>query len=260
MGSTLTKNRSADKDIETRIQKANKAFSCLWHRVWNVKTIHLDTKLAVYKATVVPVLLYGSETWTLYRYQRKKLESFHHRCLRTILNVNWHQYIADHKVVEMSKLPSIHAMLLKRRLQWFGHISRMEDNRIPKQVCYGQISEGNRRKGRPDKRWKDNIKEDIKKSGLSENPTSPNNWKMLENSFQDRPAWRKSTFEGSKYLDLNWFSDETERHKKRRRKERSKCRLNRHGYIVCPECNATYLTLNAFRLHKARCHQRKKNS
>ncbi|KAL0177088.1 hypothetical protein M9458_025982 [Cirrhinus mrigala] len=84
LGSILAADTTVDCDISARIAKASTAFGRLSKRIWDVDGIQLDTKVAVYKAVILIVLLYGSETWTVYRQQTAKLDHFHMRCLRRI--------------------------------------------------------------------------------------------------------------------------------------------------------------------------------
>jgi hypothetical protein len=83
LGSTISSDGTLDKEIAARIQKASQALGRLRTKVLQHKDIRLSTKLKVYNAIVLPSLLYGCETWTLYRRHIKKLEQFHNRSLRS---------------------------------------------------------------------------------------------------------------------------------------------------------------------------------
>ena len=74
--------------VSCRIARASKAFGCLKEPVFLNRTLSTDTKRAVYKAVVVSILLYGAETWTLKAPDVRRLNSFHNRCVRTILGFN----------------------------------------------------------------------------------------------------------------------------------------------------------------------------
>ena len=105
--------------------------------------------MAVYNACIISTLLYGSESWTTYTRQEKRLNSFHMRCLRRILGITWQDKITNNKVLAKAGLPSMFTLLRQRRLRWLGHVRRMEDGRIPKDILYGQLATGKRRTGRP---------------------------------------------------------------------------------------------------------------
>ena len=126
--------------------------------MWGNKHLKNSTKISVYRAAVLTALLYGSESWVTYRCQLRLLERFHQRCLRTILNIHWSEFVTNVEVLEQAKLTSIEAMLLKSQLRWVGHVSRMEDHRLPKIALYGELSSGHRNIGAPKKRYKDTLK------------------------------------------------------------------------------------------------------
>jgi len=88
LGSTISDNLSLETEIDRRIGKAATTLSRLTKRVWESKKLTVKTKMAVYNACVVSTLLYGSETWTTYASQERRLNSFHMRCLRRILGIS----------------------------------------------------------------------------------------------------------------------------------------------------------------------------
>ena len=93
-------------------------------------------------SVVLTTLLYGCETWTLYRRSICRLDQFHLRCLRKIARVKWQDRIPNTDVLNTYGVMGIEAFLLKAQLRWVGHIMRMPDSRIPKQVFLGQLAAG----------------------------------------------------------------------------------------------------------------------
>ena len=89
LGSTITDNLSLDTEIDTRIGKAATTLIRLTSRVWTNPKLTVKTKMVVYNACVVSTLMYGSETWTTYARQEKRLNSFHLRSIRRILGISW---------------------------------------------------------------------------------------------------------------------------------------------------------------------------
>ena len=154
----MSNDATIDKDLDNRLSKASSSFGRLCKRVWNNHSLRLKTKIKVYRALVIPTLMYGTETWTLYRRQVRLLERFHQRCLRSILNIKWHDYVSNEDVLEEAQLPSIESILLKQQLRWAGHVARMEDSRMPKAVFFGELKTGKRNRGAPKKRYKDQLK------------------------------------------------------------------------------------------------------
>ena len=77
LGSVITSDAIVSKDLDNRLSKASSFFGRLSKRVWQSHSLRLSTKIQVYRVVVVPSLLYGAETWVLYRKQIKLPEQFH---------------------------------------------------------------------------------------------------------------------------------------------------------------------------------------
>nr|VZI24243.1 unnamed protein product [Spirometra erinaceieuropaei] len=157
LGSTLSRNTKIDDEVANRISKASQAFGRLQSTVWNRHGLQLSTKLKMYKAVILPTLLYGAETWTV--------------CLRRILRLNWQNRIPDNDVPERTGILSIYAILRQIQLRWSGHLVRMDDERLTKRLFYGDVATGSRRQGGQIRRYKDTLKSSLK--CLQINPT---NW------------------------------------------------------------------------------------
>lgn len=113
LGSCLSATCTLDKEISTRLAKASASFGRLRKRLWGDHGIKQPTKLAVYMAVIVPILLYGCETWTLYRIQLKMLDQFHLRCLRKIMGISWEDKISNTTVLRRTNVPGIEAIIMK---------------------------------------------------------------------------------------------------------------------------------------------------
>ena len=87
LGSVISNDTTVINDLYNRLSKDSSSFERLPKRVWQSHLLRLSTKLQVYRAVVVTTLLYGAETWVLYRKQIRLLERFHQRCLRSILGI-----------------------------------------------------------------------------------------------------------------------------------------------------------------------------
>jgi len=84
-------------------------------RVCSQQHLSLTTKLRIYSTCILPVLLYGSESWTLLQSEWDKLESFHIRCQRRILHINWYDFVSNAEVLSRTGLARV-ATIIKRRL------------------------------------------------------------------------------------------------------------------------------------------------
>ena len=94
-----------------KVRFASVAFGRLRINVWERNGIRLDTKLKVYKAVVLPTLLYACETWTVYQRHAKKLNHFHLSCLRKLLKIRWQDEIPDTEVLKKANMQSVHTLL-----------------------------------------------------------------------------------------------------------------------------------------------------
>ncbi|BHF79206.1 hypothetical protein SprV_0602232600 [Sparganum proliferum] len=88
LGSTLCRSTKIDDEAARRISKTSQTFSRLQSTVWNRHSLQLNTKLKMYKAVILPTLLYGAETWTVYTKQARRLNHCHLSCLRRILRLS----------------------------------------------------------------------------------------------------------------------------------------------------------------------------
>ena len=120
LGSTITDNFSLDAEIDKRIGKAATTLARLTSRVWTNPKLTVKTKMAVYNACVLSTLLYGSETWTTYARQEKRLNSFHFKSLRRILGISRQDKVTDTDVLSRAGLPTMYTLLRQRRLRWLG--------------------------------------------------------------------------------------------------------------------------------------------
>ena len=101
----------------------------------------IKTKALIYLTCVLSTLLYRSEMWTLYGGHKRRLNSFHMRCLRNILKTEWQDGILDTEVLKRDGIQLLYPILRSGHLRWLEHIAHMDKSRIPKQILYGELSE-----------------------------------------------------------------------------------------------------------------------
>ena len=193
LGSCINSAANLDDEVLCRILQASQAFGRLHTRVWHERGISIKTKLSVYRAVVLPSLLYGRETWTCYRWHTKKLDQFHLCCLRKVLHVSWKEHVPNQEILRWAELTDIEAMLNQAQLRWSGHVTRMDDSRLPKQLFHAELSTGKRHKGGQRKQYKDVLKSTLKACNIP-----VDEWQALA---QDRLAWRAAIHKGTKHFE-----------------------------------------------------------
>ena len=167
LGSTISSNLSLDNELNTKIGKASTAMARLATRVWDNSILTTNTMMKVYQACVLSTLLYSSETWTLYSCQEGRLNTFRLRCLRRILGISWQDHVPNKQILEQAGIQSVFAILSQKRLRWLGHVRRMQDGRIPKDILCGELATGSRPAERPVLRCKDVCKRDMKTGNIN---------------------------------------------------------------------------------------------
>ena len=129
----------------------------------------------VYKTVVRPAMMYGAETRAVKKAQEKKLDVAEMRMLRWMSGVT---RIRNERIRGTTKVGEISKKVQKSRLKWYGHVLRREDEYVGKRVMAMEVP-GERRRGRPKRRWLDGIRNDLSERELSR-----------ENA-QDRAKWRR---------------------------------------------------------------------
>ena len=178
LGSLLTAYNDCSKEINRRIAKAT-GIMAEFKNVWKSKSISVKTKLDIIRTCVLSVLLYACETWTLRKRDKDRLLAFEMRCYRRILNIRWQQKITNEEIRgRIGNITNIVQLVIRRKLRFFGHICRMDDKRLVKNVVFGRM-EGTSRKGRPCREWLDDISEWCQEK-----------IDVLQRKAQDRDLWR----------------------------------------------------------------------
>ncbi|XP_046846768.1 uncharacterized protein LOC124440414 [Xenia sp. Carnegie-2017] len=230
LGSTLSRAVTIDAEVNNRIAKASSAFGRLRTNVWERRGITAATKLKVYSAIVFPTLLFACESWTVYQRHARQLNHYHTTCLRRILRIKWQDKVPDTDVLSRSNQPSIYTLLMRAQIRWAGHIARMPDERIPKQLLYGELSNGKRSVGGQKKRFKDTLKTSLKSFNIN-----TATWDKLAGN---RSTWRDLIFKGCQASEERRTVDAKQ--KRELRKSRAASASTSDASLVCPSCSRAF--------------------
>ena len=179
LGSVVQDNCNSDIEVDTRICRASSAFQSLSRILWFQRRIHTRTKLRIFTSVILPTLLYGLECTVLLEPQVHRLESFQIRCLRIILGISIRDMKRNTTICKLVKQQRISSILSQRRLRFLGHLSRMGDHRLPKQLLVSALVGGQRAPGGQKLKWNDLVSRDLRacapqRTGVSYHRTEVN--------------------------------------------------------------------------------------
>ena len=154
-GSKITADGDYSHEIKRCLLLGRKVMTNL-DSIFKSRDITLPTNVSLVKAMVFPVVMYGCESWTVKKAECQRIDAFELWCWRRLLRVPWTARRSNQSILkEISPGISLEGMMLKLKLQYFGHLMQRVDS-LEKTLMLGSI-EGRRRRGRQRMRWLDGI-------------------------------------------------------------------------------------------------------
>ena len=153
----IISHEGSKPEILSRITQTTAALSRL-KIIWRDKNISLASKVKLMRTLILTTFLYACESWTLTAEIERRIQALEMRCYRRLLNISYKDHVMNEEVRNrIQNAIGMHddllTMVKKRKLRWYGHISRSSG--MAKTILQGT---GARRRGRQKKRWEDNIK------------------------------------------------------------------------------------------------------
>ena len=150
LGSKVTADGDCNHEIKRHLLLVRKVMTKKEEKLDSIlksRDITLPTKVRLVKSMVFPVVMYGCESWTVKKAERQRIDAFELWCWRRLLRVPWTARRSDQSILkEISPGISLEGIMLKLKLQYFGHLMQRTDS-LEKTLMLGKI-EGRKRKGR----------------------------------------------------------------------------------------------------------------
>ena len=163
---------SVQNKIKSRLKLGNACYYSA-QNLLSSRLLSKNLKIKIYRTIILPVVLYGCETWSLTLREERRPRGFENRVLRRVFGHKRDEVIEElrklhnEELRDLYSLPNIVRVVKSRRMRWAGHVARMGEGRGVHRVLV-EKPEGKRPLGRPRRRWEDNIKMDLREVGGSE--------------------------------------------------------------------------------------------
>jgi hypothetical protein len=169
LGTIVTNQNLIQEEIKRRLNSGNACYHSV-QSLLSARLLSKNLKIRIYKTIILPVVLYGCETWCLTLREEHRLRVFEKRVLRRIFGPKKDEVTGEWRKLHNKELhdlyssPSIIRIIKSRRMKWVGHVARMREKRNAYRLLVGK-PEGKRPLGRPRRRWVDNIRMDLGEMG-----------------------------------------------------------------------------------------------
>ena len=187
---------STTEDIKRRKQLANAAYSKLKYILEDRRTT-LKIKIRTLDAYVGSIFLYNSELWTVTQDMEDQIDVLQINFLRRILGIKWPEKISNTELYTRTQVAKWSQVILKRRLRWYGHMQRLDDNTPARQALKEALRSVNKPQGRPKITWLKLVRNNLMDAGIQHyysidlvNLNDTHFHQEINELAQDRDSWR----------------------------------------------------------------------
>ena len=173
---------NTEADIANRKSLSLNALTNL-KEIFQNKRLSRRTKVRAFEAYITPVFLYNSELWTLTKTLGNQIDSFQRRILRSyVLNIRWPKIVKNEDVYEKTKTEPWSKTIEKKRLKWFGHLMRLDENTPARKALSVALIQSKRPRGRPKFTWLELMQKQLQEINLK--------WEEASQLAKDRKKWK----------------------------------------------------------------------
>ena len=165
LGAHVAADGSMEVEVGKKVVEGSKVLGAV-KGVLKGRSMSMEAKRSIYEGVIVPTVTYGAETWSLREAERRRLDVFEMKCLRSMVGVTRMDRVRNEVVRERTGVgEALSSRVDRMGLRWFGHMERMEEGRLVKDVMDAGVT-GNRTRGRPRFTWGDGIKRALDAKGM----------------------------------------------------------------------------------------------
>ena len=178
----MARNGEIEEEVKYRVGEAGKVMGGM-KKVWKNRDLGMSTKKGLYESVIVPTALYAAETWGMKTADKQRLDVLEMRCLRSMCGVTrWDRLRNEEVRRRTGVLLELSNRAEQKGLRWFGHVERMDEDRMVKRIS-GSGVRGGRPRGRPRFGWMEGVKRSLESRGVSV--------EQGRVRARDRKEWRK---------------------------------------------------------------------
>jgi hypothetical protein len=221
LGCKIMDTSKMEAEVANRRGRAMHKMQKYSKQLFDNQYIELTTKVSIFKSEVMEALLYGCANWSLKKEHFDLFRQLHHKLLMRLIGFKkFHRTdrtLSYHCALEITDCESVETTIRRRRLLWAGAIARMPDDRLPKQILFGELNGGERLRGGQETKWRRCVMDDLRSFNI---PLE--NWVELA---QEGDAWATKVQIGADNFMNEWHEQErrasAERQLKRQRENAS---------------------------------------